>query len=1114
MLTRFLAIVMLHRLLVLSLMAGSIALGVWCFTQQKIDAYPDISAQMVELVTMYPGRAPEEVERQVTIPIELAMGNVPKVETIRSRTIFGLSVVDMEFEEGTEGYWARQRVSEALPNINLPAGITPQMQPYTTAYGEIYRYQIKSDGTHDLMELRTLNDWVIIRRLLRTPGVGDTANFGGFVKQYQVTLNPRKLEQYGIALGDVVNAVSSNNSASGGSVVRRGAESFVIRGVGTLADETDISHVFIKSVDGTPIYVRDVASVGLGYPQPSGIWAKDRNNESVEGIVVLRKGENPSETLKNIEAAVQDLNENVLPKGVRIVPYYNRETLITNTLETVSHSVLIGITLVILVLLFFLGSPKMALLVALTIPFALLFAIILMYFTSIPIGLLSIGAIDFGIIVDAAVIIADQIAHRLGQVRGRLSRRAIRDAVLNAVDEVEHAVLFAMLIIIATYLPLLTLTQIEGLLFRPMAITLVFALLGALIFAMIAVPVLATLLFRNGMLDWENPLLRRFRPIYRQIVEFLLRWRWPVAAGALCLVTFIFLRIIPEIGTEFLPYMDEGVIWLRANMPDGMSLEQNAQYGNQIRDLILRFPDVQFAMTQAGRNDDGTDPFPPSREEYMIGPRPRAQWVQFKTKQELINAIGAKLRAQFPTVRLNFTQPIIDSVTEDTNGTSANLAIDYSGPDSAVLLDLCRQTVQRLRRIRGAVDANLEQEGPSTQLVITPNRALCARYNIKMDDVNTLINTALGGSPVTTLYEGERQFNVVVKFAQSYVNSADAIGRLPVFTADGISVPLSQVAKIELKDGQTLIARENDKRRMTVRCDIVGRDQGGFVREAQDVMAREVPLPAGYNVAWLGMFENLTRARHHFAALVPITLLIVYVILSAAFGSQRAVFVVFLAVPFALVGGFLALYFRGMHLNVSTGVGFASLFGVAIMDGVVMIRRITQLRIDGMEIDDAILEGTQQRLRPILMASTVAILGLLPASLATGIGSDVQRPLATVIVWGLVSASILTLFVVPVMYRILAPHVHRPREEGQLTLTLGSQAEPAAGGLQRSLALVSLDGAVVDAIHVDAHRGGQLGDSEFIAPYTTLDDGIHHSGDGDPSAAAATHHPFRSPSDD
>ncbi len=556
-----------------------------------------------------------------------------------------------------------------------------------------------------------------------------------------------------------------------------------------------------------------------------------------------------------------------------------------------------------------------------------------------------------------------------------------------------------------------------------MAITLAFALLAALVFSMLAVPVLATFFFRYGMRDWENPLLRVFRPLYRRIVQFLLKHRFAVLAAAMCLVVYVAVRIVPNIGTEFLPYMDEGVIWLRTNMPDGMSLEQNAKYGNRIRDAVLSFPDIQFAMTEAGRNDDGNDPFPPGRAEYMIGPRPREQWVQFKTKQELIAAMRAELQAEFPTVHFNFTQPIIESVVEDTNGTSADVAIDYSGPDPKVLLDLCRKTVAILRKVPGAVDANLEQEGPSAQLVITPDRQLCARYNVRMDDVNAVINTAIGGAPVTTLYEGERQFNVVVKFADRCKRSPAAVGRLPVFTADGTFVPLAQVAKVGLKDGRTIIAREDNKPRMTVRCDISGRDQGGFVKEAQDIVAREVALPEGYNAQWKGMFQNLERARNHFALLVPVTLAIVYILLAAAFISHRAVLAVFLAVPFALIGGTVALYVRGMNLNVSTGVGFASLFGVAIMDGVVMVRRITQLRRDGLDIDTAILEGTQQRLRPILMASTVAILGLLPASLGTGVGSDVQRPLATVIVWGLFSATILTLFVVPTIYRILSPGI-------------------------------------------------------------------------------------------
>jgi cobalt-zinc-cadmium resistance protein CzcA len=559
-----------------------------------------------------------------------------------------------------------------------------------------------------------------------------------------------------------------------------------------------------------------------------------------------------------------------------------------------------------------------------------------------------------------------------------------------------------------------------------MALTLVFALLGALFFALFVVPVLALFLFRRGYREWENPLLRWFRPIYAASLRGLLQIRVLVVMVMVAFLAAVFGHVLPRLGTEFLPYMDEGVIWVRANFPEGTSLQQTAQFGRQIREIILKFPEVQFISVQSGRNDSGTDPFPPSRMEMMIGPRPREEWQRFRTKHELVAAIGNRLREEFPTNRFNFTQPIIDSVTEDTNGTSANLAVEFSGPDSDVLLGLARETVELLRQVPGAVDVNIEQEGPQPQLVIQPDRALCARYNVRIEDVNRLINTALGGEPVGTLYEGERRFDLVAKFDRTSMNSLQAISRLPVFTTDGIPVPLSQVARIELVDGQTIIARENSRRRMTVRCDIMGRDQGGFVAEARERFEDKIKVPDGYKVSWLGMFENLERARTHFLWLIPITIALIYILLWVTFASQRAALLVLLAVPFACTGGMLALYLRGMHLNMSSAVGFTALFGVAIMDGVLMVRWITTLRVQGVALEAAIVQGALERLRPILMTSIVAIFGLLPASLATGLGSDVQRPLATVIVWGLFSSTTLTLFVVPVFYRILVPALPEP----------------------------------------------------------------------------------------
>jgi cobalt-zinc-cadmium resistance protein CzcA len=1008
---------------VLVVIAAVIGLGVWAFEHQTIEAYPDISAQMVQVITTFPGRAPEEVERQVTIPIELAMGNVPAVEVIRSRTIFGLSVVQMEFEEGTEGYWARQRVQEKLGGLSLPGTASPQLGPLATAYGEIFRYELRTEGKADVVELRTLNDWVVIPRLLRAKGVADVSNFGGRAKAYAITLNPSQLQRYGLALGDVIDAVQSNNNSAGGSVVTRGAMSFVVRGRGAFESMGDISGVFVKSVGGTPVYVRDLAEVAIDSEVPSGLFGKDDRDDGVEGIVLMRKGENPSLVLEEVQAAVTELNESALPPGTRIEAFYDRSHLIDSTLHTVAHSVLLGITLVVAVLLFFLGRPRMAALVALTIPFALLFALVCMYAVGIPIGLLSVGAIDFGIIVDGAVIMADSIAHRLGTLDRGGARPNVFRTVLAAALEVERPVFFSVLMVVAAYVPLLTLRSIEGLLFRPMALTVVFALVGALFFALFVVPVLALFLFPEGYQEWKNPLLRRLRPWYGHLIRWLLVRRTQMVAALGLLLAAVFAFIVPRLGMEFLPYMDEGVVWVRANFPEGTALERTAAFGKRFRDILREFPDIAFVSVQSGRNDSGTDPFPPSRMEMMINPKPREKWKQYRTKAELVAAVGSRLREEFPTTRFNFTQPIIDSVTEDTNGTSANVAVEFSGPEAEVLKDLAERAVGLLQNVRGAVDVSIEQEGPQPQLVINPDRSLCARYGVKIDEVNRLINTAIGGEPVGTIFEGERRFDLLIRFPRSLMASPEAVGRLPVFSSSGTPIPLSQVARIDVMDGQTLIAREDSRRRITVRSDIAGRDQAGFVADAQRLFAKELAVPSGYHMSWLGMFENLDRARRHFALVVPITILLIYALLFITFRSHGAALLLLTSVPLAFIGGAVALFVRGMNLNVSTGVGFAALFGVSIMNGVLLVKAIGTLRSQGQALEDAIVKGAQQCLRPILMASLVAVLGLLPASIATGLGSDVQRPLATVIVWGLLSSTLLTLVVVPVFYRLFSPRL-------------------------------------------------------------------------------------------
>lgn len=1020
MIASLIGVALTHRLVVAGLCLAVVVGGILAYRQQPIYAYPDISSQQVLVISTYPGRAPDEVARQVTIPIELALGSVPNVQVIRSRTIFGLSVISLIFEEGVDKYFARHRVQDELRDLQLPPDVLPIMGPPGTSYGEIYRYALQSDRGHSLMDLRTLNDWVVMPRLRRADGVADTANFGGFQKQFTLKLDPRQLDRYGLTLDAVVEAVQSNNATAGGSVLTRGEMSLVIRGQGLLENEQDIEGTVINTIGGTPIYVRDVADVELDSRIPRGIFGKDGVSESIEGIVLMRRGESPADTLKSIKEEVGKLNAGVLPDGVQVVPFYDRDLFIKSTLNTVGRSVLLGIMLVLLILLATLGSPILALLVMLTIPFSLLFALILMYATGIPIGLLSIGTIDFGILVAGSMIMADSIAHHLCRNLEGPLKQQLRNTVLWSAVEVARPVFYSMLIIICAYLPLMSLNSIEGLLFRPMILTVLYALTGAMLFALFVLPGLATVLLRTGYRDWENPGLRWFRRSHAALLRLLLRGRWGVAVAAAGLLVAVCVWIVPRLGVDYLPELDEGVVWVRANFPEGTSLEETARFGNIMRSIAGEFPEVTFATSQAGRSDSGIDPFTPNRLELMIGLRPIRDW-RYPTRQALVGELRNRFREEFPTTRFNFTQPIIDSVNEDTNGTSADLAVEFSGSDPETLQSLGTQAIGVLQQIRGAVDVNIEQDGPQPQLIIRPDRVLCARYNVHIDSVNRLINTALGGEPIGTLYEQERRFDIVARFDRKYMTSPESIGKLPVYSQSGVPIPLSQVATFSIADGQTMVARYSGRRRITVRCDIVGRDQGKFVAEAQNLFNESVQIPEGYQVRWIGMFQNIERAAVHFAIIIPLTLLVMYGLLVWVLHSQREALLVLLSGPFAFLGGVVALYIRDMSLNVATGIGFVAVFGMSLMNGLLLVHWITSLREQGRDLDSAIIDGTQARQRPILMTSLAAILGLLPASVVQGLGSDVQRPLATVIVWGLFSSTLLTLLVIPVLYRLVSP---------------------------------------------------------------------------------------------
>jgi len=1027
MLTESIAAALERRWMVLGIATLVTGLGIWSYTQLHIDAYPDISGVQVQIVTPYPGRAAEEVEQQITVPLERAMASIPHKQVIRSRTIFGLSVLQVIFDDDAEDYWARNVVFQKIGDANLPADAQPGLGSLSTAYGEIFRYQLVADKTHSLLELRELNDWVIKPRLYRADGVVEVANFGGLAKQYAIHLDQEKLLRYGIVLQDVIGAVQANNSSGGGSMMDRGGTSFVIRGLGRIDDFKKISNIFIKNSNGTNVFVRDVGSLEIDHMPQTGIFGKDGNNDSVEGIVIMRRGENPSETLQHIEEAVAELNKNELPKGVEIVSFYNRTSLIENTLHTVMHNTLLGIVLVVLTLFVFLRNPRISLIVALTIPGSLLFAMLLMKLTGISISLLSVGAIDFGIIVDGAIIVSENIIRRLASQTEAEKKLGLKALILSSTEQVQKPMIFSMIIVIMAYLPLLSLRNIEGLLFRPMAITLCFAFLGALLAATYLVPVLCSFLFKNSKVVHHEGLFEKMEATYARVIPRILENRKAVVYSSLTVLLLLSALVLPRIGTEFLPYMDEGNFWIRSSWPEGISMKENSYYTERLRQIVGEFQEVSFVTSQVGRNDDGTDPFPTNRTEMMVGLKDRSEWKNHSDKMDLEQAIRNRLQNEFPTTKFNITQPIIDSVTEDTNGTSADLALEIVGDDLPTLRELAHQTVSVLQSVQGSVNVGIEQEGPQPQLQITIDKAKLANYQMAVDTVNSVINTAVGGLPVSQLFEGERRFDILVKYNPSAVKNPQTMSLLPIFTTQGEAIPLGQVAQLRVKDGQTLIARSNGKRRITVRCDIRGRSQGDFVADAKQVFAKSVHLPERYRVQWMGMFENLERARNHFGFLIPLTLGVIFLLLLVTFGSFKRAGLVLLTLPFALIGGIVALWFRQMHLSVSAGVGLTSLFGVATMHGVILVSYLNQLVDEGMPLDAAIIKGACLRIRPVMMTVIVAILGLIPASMATGIGSDVQRPIATVVVWGLMFSAAVTLFVIPALYRMLEGSQPKPR---------------------------------------------------------------------------------------
>ncbi len=1026
-----------QRLATITIVVCFIAAGIYSWIELKKEAYPDVGDTQVEVITTYPGQAAQDVEQQVTLPIERVLNGVPRVINRRSKTIFGLSVIDLTFEDGTDDYFARQQVLEKLNDAVLPPGVNPSLGPLTGPVDEIFRYVIESNVNYTPMQLRTLQDWEIIPRFLQVPGVADVVNFGGLVQQYHVITSPEKLFRYNLTLQNVIDAIQANNINTGGNIIRRGEQGFVVRGIGAIRTKNDIENIVLKADNGIPIYIKDVASVEEYPKPPTGILGytlrpndstKIDVNSGVQGLVAMRRGENPSEVIKALKEKVKDINENVLPEGVHLRITYDRSQLVNYTIDTVSSTLLEGFTIVILVLIFFIGSVRSALVVATTIPISLLFAFTMMKLTGIPANLLSLGAIDFGIIVDGAVVMVENIMRRYRDATPEEKSQGIIRLTLTAAQEVGREIFFSITIIILAYLPIFSFQRVEGKLFSPMAYTLSFAIAGSMILALTAIPVFMTMIYRKyfstetpGKIEWHNPVYYWLEKKYGRAIEFLTRHSLSAVIISFAVVVIVILFGARNIGTEFLPELDEGAFNIRCFFPVGITLQDASKYCSVIRNVISNHKQVNVVLTQLGRNDDGTDPYGPNRLEILVGLKDYSTWIKDTSKEVLLIKMKHELEQAIPGAQFSFSQPILDNVTEAVTGSVADLAVLINGQDLNFMRREADSILTIIKKIPGASESGIEQEGDQAQLSVNLNREAAARFGINVSDVQRMIEAAIGGKPISTLYDDKgRRFDIVVRYSSDYRSSIQAVENMLVPSPTGARIPMAQLASINLLDGPTIIQRENGERQISVRTNIRGRDQGGFVEEAQKKVNSAIHLPKGYSIEWGGQFENLARAGKRLIVVIPITIGIVFLILFSMFRNIKHVGVAMSSIPFALIGGILALLIRGYNFNVSAGVGFISLFGVSIIAGVLYVSRTNRLIEDlGMSVQDAVKKAAIIQLRPNLMTMLLALLGLIPAARATGIGSDIQRPLATVIVGGLCTALLLTLLTLPSLYLLM-----------------------------------------------------------------------------------------------
>ena len=1014
-----------NRFIVLSIAILLFGWGMISFAKLPVEAYPDVANVWVQVITQWPGRAAEEIEQQVTIPIEIQMNGIPHLAHLRSASLAGLSVVNLIFDDESDNDKDRQKVLERLTQVTLPPNVSPAIGPDFSPVGQIYWYTLKSTNpAYDTMELKSIQDWVISKYMKSVPDVVDDSSFGGITREYQIRVDPDKLVSYGLSLAQVEQQLTNSNANAGGSFIEQGAQQINVRAVGLVRHVSDIEKTVIKTQSGTPIRVRDIAvvnqgpkirlgQVGKAIHRADGVVVDD--NDVVEGIVFLRKGADTATTLDGIHAMVQRLNEKILPPGVKIVPHLDRDDLVHYTTHTVLHNLTEGMILVVVILFLFLGNVRGAIIVALTIPFALLFASICLDLRHISANLLSLGALDFGMVVDGAVVMVENIVrhlHRHGD------HNTAMEQIRQAAHEVQRPVFYAIAIIITAYLPIFTLQQVEGKLFKPMAWTVAFALLGALIFSMLVAPALASLLFRSGVREWHNPVMAYLTARYRGAVTWAVRHRpITVGAAAISFAFAIFLAFGDVIGSEFLPHLDEGAIWARGTLAPSTGPTEGARVVDHGRLVLCSFPEVRQVVTQVGRPDDGTDTTGFFNTEYYVDLLPKEKWrpVFGQDKEKLIAAMDRELE-KTPGVIWNFSQPISDNVEEAVSGVKGALAVKIYGDDLKTLEAKGDQIVSIMRGIRGVEDLGLFRVLGQPNLNFEVDRDQASRYGINVSDVQDAIQTAVGGNALTQVLIGEQRYDLVMRYQPQYRDTKEAIEKVRLLAPTNERVSLAQLTRVNVSDGGSEIYREANSRYIAIKYSVRGRDLGGTVEEAIRKVTAQVKLPTGYTIDWAGEYESQKRSQRRLLIVLPVTILVIFVILYTMFKSMKWALLILTNVAMARLGGLLALFLTHTNFSVSSGVGFLALFGVSVQTGVIMLEYINQLRAKGYSIEESAVEGAVLRLRPIMMTMLVATLGLLPAALSHGIGSDSQRPFAIVIVGGLISDLVMSIFLLPTLY--------------------------------------------------------------------------------------------------